>query len=84
MNTEIKKLTEEEVQELKFIQSENEQFIFNLGEIELAKIKLDQKLQELKDKFKTLEQKEKTLGENMFKKYGEGNINLSKGEFTPS
>ena len=77
-------LTQEEIQSLKNIQNNQTLLVEQLGILEyriqileLEKSKLKQTLQ------KQLEEEIK-IGNQLQQKYGDGNINLEKGEFIPT
>jgi len=88
--SEIKKLTQEEINSIKGLQSEYNKIVFELGSVEsqLVFIKKQTELLET-EKAKivvdmdTISKKEKTLIDNLQEKYGAGNINIETGEITP-
>lgn len=91
------KLPDAELNEIKQIQSKANELVFKLGEIQLEKFGLEEQVKEIIDREKKIkeyeeEQKaewlkmqksEKDLLENIIKKYGEGNLDLNTGTFTP-
>ena len=88
--SEVKKLTEEEVNSIKEMQQQYNKFIFELGSIEaqLADIIsqkefMDSEKSNVLGDIKTLTAKEKELLGNLQEKYGVGNINIETGEITP-
>lgn len=78
----IQKLSEEEVAELKEIQTEGNQVQFSLGQVEVAKFNLSKQKDKLISKLDELQKKEITVASKLQEKYGEGNIDLEKGEIT--
>ena len=88
--SETKQLTQEELQQIQEMQSQYNQFVFDLGSIE-AQIQglLVQKglLEKEKDgvisDIKTLGDKERELVVVLQEKYGVGNIDPQTGEITP-
>jgi chromosome segregation ATPase len=88
--SETKKLTQEEINSIKGLQSEYNKIVFELGSVEsqLVFIKKQTELLET-EKAKivvdmdTISKKEKTLIDNLQEKYGAGNINIETGEITP-
>jgi hypothetical protein len=78
---ETKVLTQEEIQQLKEIQDKRIQLIENFGLIELRIQEFDSQKEILKEELKTLIKKETQLGASLQQKYGNGSINLEKGEF---
>jgi hypothetical protein len=79
MTTKI--LTQEEIQSLKSIQEKRLQLTEQFGIIELRIQEFELQKEYLKDELKKLRQEEITTGETLQKKYGDGSINLEKGEF---
>jgi hypothetical protein len=88
--SEAKKLTSEEITQIKELQTQYNKFIFELGSIEaqLADILAQktfietEKANVLGD-LKTLGEKEKELLNTLQGKYGVGNIDMETGEITP-
>ena len=81
---ESKKLTAEELNELKEIQMTQEGIISSLGQIETQKQILKNKKDNILNQFSTLQEKQSEVAKNLQEKYGDGNINLETGEFTPN
>jgi len=80
---ENKKLSQEELQQIKDLQAKSQAVTSELGQIELFKIQIKQRRQNAEDFLKELEQEEKTLAEYLESVYGKGSINLEQGEFIP-
>ena len=76
-----KVLTQEEITQLKAIQEKRFQLTEQFGIIELRIQEFNLQTEHLVDELKKLRQEEITVGENLQKKYGDGTINLEKGEF---
>lgn len=76
-----KVLTQEEIQSLKLIQEKRLQLTEQFGIVELRIQELNLQKEYLKDELKKLRQEEIQVGENLQQKYGDGTINLEKGEF---
>ena len=76
------KLQEEELQELRDIETKNNQIIVGLGVLDLDIESLREKRNKLREDFKNLKIRQGKSGEDLQEKYGEGNINLETGEFT--
>jgi len=76
-----KVLTQEEITQLKTIQEKRFQLTEQFGIIELRIQEYNLQKEYLVDELKKLRQEEITTGENLQKKYGDGSINLEKGEF---
>lgn len=75
-------MSKEEVAELKEIQNKGNQISYSLGQIYVAKYGLEKKTENLKNQLDDLQKKENELANKLTEKYGEGNIDLEKEEFT--
>lgn len=87
--SEVKKLTQEEIDSIKSLQSEYNKVVFELGSIEsqLVFIKKQTELLEAEKakivaEIDNVGKKEKTLIDSLQEKYGTGNINMETGEIT--
>jgi hypothetical protein len=80
----MKKLTQQQLQEVLDLNNTKNQITQQLGQIELQKLQLSNTKQELLELYKQLIEQEKLLGEQLQEEYGEGTINIETGEFTPS
>ena len=80
---ETKKLLQEELQQIKTIQEKTQSVILELGQIELVKIELEDRVENAKAFLKQLREEEKTLAEFLESTYGKGSISLEEGEFIP-
>jgi hypothetical protein len=78
---ETKVLTQEEITQLKAIQQDRFTLIDKFGTIEIQFQELESIKQKLKLEYENLKQKEDVLGKQLQDKYGDGIINLEKGEF---
>ena len=78
---ETKVLTQEEITQLKSVQQERYSIIDKFGTIEIQFQELESTKQKLKLDYEKLKQKEEVLGKQLQSKYGDGTINLEKGEF---
>jgi hypothetical protein len=78
---ETKVLTQEEITQLTSIQQERYSLIDRFGTIEIQFQELESTKQKLKLEYEKLKQKEEVLGKQLQTKYGDGTINLEKGEF---
>jgi hypothetical protein len=81
---ENKKLSQEELQQVKDLQAKSQAVTSELGQIELFKIQIKERRRNVEEYLKELEQEEKTLAEYLESVYGKGSINLEQGEFIPS
>jgi predicted nucleic acid-binding Zn-ribbon protein len=78
---ETKVLTQEEITQLKAVQQERYSIVDKFGTIEIQFQELESTKQKLKLDYEKLKQKEEVLGKQLQEKYGDGTINLEKGEF---
>jgi hypothetical protein len=78
---ETKVLTQEEITQLKAVQQERYSIVDKFGTIEIQFQELESTKQKLKLEYEKLKQKEEVLGKQLQVKYGDGTINLEKGEF---
>jgi hypothetical protein len=78
---ETKVLTQEELQSLKSIQEKRIQLTEQFGLIEMRIQEMGLQKEFLKEELKKLQQEEIAIGESLQKTYGDGTINLEKGEF---
>jgi hypothetical protein len=81
---ETKVLTQDELQLLKSIQEKRLQLTEQFGIVELRLQEIDIQKEFLKEELKKLRQEEIKAGETLQQKYGDGTINLEKGEFVSS
>jgi len=80
---ETKVLTQEEIQSLKNLQSNQNLLITSLGNLEYQIELLTLQRQSIKNEIKNQTEEETRLSKELNEKYGEGSIDLEKGEFTP-
>lgn len=83
------KLTTEELESIKQLQSKYNQTIFEVGAAEAQLIVFQQNIDKLQEAKKglvsdltTIEKKESELVASLQEKYGQGNINIETGEIT--
>jgi hypothetical protein len=81
---ETKVLTQEELQQIKDIQQEKSILVEQFGIVEYSIQDLEQQKQTLNLSLSNLKQKEIELGKTLQERYGDGTINVEKGEFTSS
>lgn len=77
----IQVLTQEEITQLKSVREKRIQLTENFGVIELRIQEFNNQKDILKDELKKLIQEELVLGKSLQQKYGDGSIDLEKGEF---
>lgn len=78
---EVKQITPEEIQTVKSIRQERAEIVNQFGEIEVIIQEYEMIKQELKDKLSSLKKREIAIGKELQGKYGEGTINIERGEF---
>lgn len=78
------KLTTEEIEKFQSIQQRNSLVVNELGTIELAKLQIERRRTEALDFLTSLREEEQTFGKELSEKYGDGSIDLEKGEFIPA
>jgi len=81
---ETKVLTQEEIESLKLVRERRIQLTENFGVIELRMQEFSIQKELFKEELKNLIQEETNLGKILQQKYGDGSINLEKGEFIPN
>jgi uncharacterized coiled-coil DUF342 family protein len=80
MTTQV--LTQEEIQEIKDFQERRRTLIQQFGIVEFNIQDLESQKQQLVTELSTLKQLEAQIGSKLQDKYGEGTIDIEKGEFT--
>jgi hypothetical protein len=80
---ENKVLTQEEIQSLKLIQTNQSNLVQSLGTIEYRIQLLELDKQTLKTQLQKQFEDETKIAKELQEKYGDGNIDLEKGEFIP-
>jgi oligoribonuclease NrnB/cAMP/cGMP phosphodiesterase (DHH superfamily) len=87
----MSKLTQEEIQQIKELQTKYNQTILEIGAAEAQLIIFQENIEKLTEAkkglvsdLKTIEQKESELVKSLQEKYGQGNINIETGEITPA
>lgn len=78
---ETKLLTQEEITQLTYIREKRVKLIEDFGVLEIRIQEFNNQKEILKEDLKKLIQEEIQLGEALQQKYGNGSINLEKGEF---
>ena len=75
------KLTEEELKSIKDFQERNNAVVSELGNLEVTKIQIEARSKEILEYYNNLKEEENTFGKELSEKYGNGTIDLEKGEF---
>jgi hypothetical protein len=78
------KLTEEELENLVSLQRKSAGVTQEFGNLEIMKLQLDARREELVSFYGQLKEDERTFGKELSEKYGDGTINIEKGEFVPA
>ena len=85
------KLTEDELQKFKELSATYNQVLMKFGELHLEKIQINKAADALREKEETLtklfedtQDSEKRHIDSILSKYGEGNLSLKDGTFTPT
>lgn len=76
-----KVLAQEEITQLKNVREKRVQLVESFGILESRLQEINLQKENLKDELKKLIQEETDLGRNLQQKYGDGSIDLEKGEF---
>jgi len=79
MKTQV--LTQEEVTSLKYVREKRIQLTESFGILELRIQEINMQKDLFKEELKNLIQEENNLGKTLQQKYGDGSIDLEKGEF---
>lgn len=90
-NTNTIKFTQDEMTEIATLQRSYQEKVFQLGQIKLdeisledAKKELENKKTEVLDQWKQLQTNEQDLLKKLADKYGDGSLSLKDGTFTPT
>jgi len=88
--SEVKKLTPEELSQIKDMQAQYNKFVFELGSVEAqlqnviaTKELIETEKSNVLEDIKKLGDREKELVNGLQAKYGTGNIDIETGEITP-
>ena len=83
IKTSIISFSEEELNQLKSLKNDINASTYELGNLAIQKIKLEEAENEVKKQLVIIENNEKTIAKKLTSKYGKGSINLESGTFTP-
>ena len=78
------KLTVEEIEKLQDLQQKNAAVASELGNLEITKLQIEARKDEVIKYFNELKTEENAFGKELSEKYGNGTIDLEKGEFIPA
>ena len=76
--------SQEELNEIKNLRSELNQITFQLGQLEISKIRILNTKDLLKKDLVNLEKKESEIAKKLTNKYGKGSIDIETGTFIPA
>jgi hypothetical protein len=85
------KFSDDEVNEIRFLQNKFQEKLIQFGQMQLETIELEDRLSMVKNEqtrmrneYISLQRTEQDLMDRLTNKYGEGSLNLKEGTFTPS
>jgi hypothetical protein len=78
------KLTEEELEKLVSLQRKSAGVTQEFGNLEIMKLQVEARKNELVAFYNQLKEDELAFGKELSEKYGDGTINIEKGEFIPN
>lgn len=78
------KLTQGELVKLQQLQEQRQAYTLELGNIRVTELETKYRTQELEVGFEKLLLEEVKIGTELSSKYGNGTVDLEKGEFTPN
>ena len=80
---ESKKLEAQELKSLLELRKNNNNLIFQRGQLGLAEDNLQSQKNILQEEFQKISQEEQTISVQLFEKYGKGEVNIEDGTITP-
>ena len=75
------KLTQEEIKQLSGLRTKTSELTFMRGQIGIAEDNIKHQLNELAEQFNELYKIEREVSQEMFKKYGKGEVDMEQGTF---
>jgi len=82
MATQGVKLTNEELEQIEVVKKNKETILVELGQIKLAELNLEKRLEKAEEFLSQLEKQETEIAKYLEDKYGSGTVNVETGEFT--
>jgi hypothetical protein len=79
---EKKVLTKEELETLHLLQQDFQNIQYELGEIEIIKIQIEERYESVKKTLKEIQIKEQSFTKSIKEKYGDISLNIETGEFS--
>lgn len=84
MATQENKLTKDELEQIEVVRKNKETILTELGQIKLAELNLEKRLEKAEEFLTQLDQQEAELAKYIEDKYGNGTVDINTGEFIPS
>jgi len=78
------KLTKEELEKLVELQKKSTAVVQEFGNVEIMKLQVEARKEELVTFYTQVKEDERTFGKELSEKYGDGTIDIEKGEFLPA
>jgi len=78
---ETKKLSQDQLQQLRTIQQNNQAVVQELGQIEIAKLQLKKRQQVAQQYFEDLLEQQQTVAQEIEDVFGKGTVDIETGEF---
>lgn len=75
-------LEQQELQDLKQLSQDQDAFIFQLGQIQYSRMRLDEEENALKQHVDALRKREKEFADKIATKYGKVNVDMETGEIS--
>ena len=79
---ETKKLSQEQLQQIKSIQQKNQAVVQELGQIEILKLQLKKRQQTAQQYLEDLLEEQEQIAQEIESIFGKGSIDIETGEFT--
>ena len=80
---ETKKLSQQQLQQVKDIQQKNQSVVQELGQIEILKLQLKKRQQTAQQYLEDLLEEQQTFAQEIESTFGKGSIDIETGDFTP-
>lgn len=84
MATQGSKLSQEELEQIDVVRKNKETILTELGQIKLAELNLEKRLEKAEEFLTQLDEQEAELAKYLEDKYGNGTVDVNSGEFIPS
>jgi hypothetical protein len=75
-------LDQQELQDLKQLSQDQDAFIFELGQVQYSRMRLDEEENALKQQVDALRKREKEFADKISTKYGKVNVDIETGEIS--